>query len=75
MTDYAEPCFAINPLSTQRGVVAVGPAAVTFHAATCGLVRPDARYFTTVVEVEEWAEATPWTLVGCELCGPRQELS
>ena len=74
MTDYAEPRFAINPLSTERGV-AGGTPAVTLHAATCSLVRHDARYFTTVAEVEEWIEATPWALVPCRQCKPRQEKS
>ena len=74
MTDYLPPRFAINPLSTERGVAGGSPA-VTFHALTCRLVRHDARYFTAVVEVEEWIEATPWALVPCILCNPRQEMS
>ena len=72
MTDYAEPRFAINPLSTERGVAGATPA-VRFHAASCSLVRHDARYFTAVAEVEEWIEETPWALVSCRQCNPRQE--
>ena len=74
MTDYAPPRFAVNPLSTEPGLSGDGPA-VTFHALTCRLVRPDARYFTAVGEVEEWIETTPWALVPCILCNPRQEAS
>ena len=74
MADYAAPRFAINPLSTERGMAAGSPA-VTFHTLNCRLVRHDARYFTAVVEVEEWIEATPWALVPCGLCNPRQEAS
>ena len=73
MTDYAPPRFAVNPLSTER-IIAGGSPAVTFHALACRLVRHDARYFTAVVEVEEWIDATPWALVPCVLCNPRQEV-
>ena len=73
MTDYAEPRFAINPLSTERGVAPDTPA-VTLHAPACRLVRHGARYFSAVVEVEEWIAATPWALVPCGLCNPRQEV-
>ena len=72
--EYAVPRFAINPLSTERRM-ANGAPAVTFHALNCRLVRHDARYFTALVEVEEWVEETPWTLVPCVLCNPRQEVS
>ena len=37
MTHYAEPRFAIDPLSTDRGVAGATPA-VTLHTATCSLV-------------------------------------
>ena len=52
MTHYAEPWFAINPLSTERGVVPDTPA-ITLHTAACSLVGHGARYFTAVSEVEE----------------------
>ena len=74
MTDCAEPRFAIDPLSTDRGVAGATPA-VTLHAANCSLVRHDARYFTTVVEAEEWIEAAPRALVPCRQYIPRQEMS
>ena len=74
ITDYAEPRFAVNPLSTERSLSGGRPA-VTFHTLACRLVRPDARYFTAVLEVEEWVGATPWTLVPCVLCNPREEAS
>ena len=74
MTGYAEPRFALNPLLTEQGMVAGStPPVVTLHTATCSLVRPAARYVATVVEVEQRMEATPWALVPCELCNPRQE--
>ncbi len=52
MTNYAEPWFAINPLSTERGVAPDTPA-ITFHTAAWSLVRHGARYFTAGSEVEE----------------------